>query len=193
MCAPSSSLTLLIWGAYRTLRGSGFEPLISRAVAGWQLGVPVLVTSAGFVGSHSSRPSKLLISNPLDSRAHVVPALTERVSMPLVSNRTLQGSGFSSPWLEPRGHLMTAVVTAIVRCGHAFSGDTTAHVVGDVGGGRDGPPQPFGCRAVMIAHVRASCRFVVVGFARQWQMQPPIVNARGTRARGSCSAAPPDL
>jgi hypothetical protein len=48
---------------------------------------------------------ELLISNPPDSRALVVPALTERVSRPPVSNRTLQGSGFSSPGLRPcEGH-----------------------------------------------------------------------------------------
>jgi hypothetical protein len=40
---------------------------------------------------------ELLISNPPDSRAPVAPALTERVSRPLVSNRTLRGSGFLKP------------------------------------------------------------------------------------------------
>jgi hypothetical protein len=34
---------------------------------------------------------ELLISNPPNSRAPVVPALTERVSRPLVSNCTLEG------------------------------------------------------------------------------------------------------
>jgi hypothetical protein len=34
---------------------------------------------------------ELLISNPPNSRAAVVPALAERVSRPLVSNRTLRG------------------------------------------------------------------------------------------------------
>jgi hypothetical protein len=48
---------------------------------------------------------ELLISNPLESRALVAPALVERVSKPLVSNRTLQGSDFSSPRLGLReGH-----------------------------------------------------------------------------------------
>jgi hypothetical protein len=48
---------------------------------------------------------ELLISNPLESRAPVVPALTERVSRPPVSNRTLRGSGFSSPGLKTcEGH-----------------------------------------------------------------------------------------
>jgi hypothetical protein len=41
----------------RTFQGSGFEPMISRAIAGWQLGAPVLVASAGFMGSRLSRPS----------------------------------------------------------------------------------------------------------------------------------------
>jgi hypothetical protein len=56
MRAPSLSLTLLIWGAVRTLRGLGFEPLISMAIAGWQLGAPVSFTSAGLVGLRPSRP-----------------------------------------------------------------------------------------------------------------------------------------
>jgi hypothetical protein len=48
---------------------------------------------------------ELLISNPLESRAPVVPAFVERVSRPLVGNRTLRGSEFSSPRLGPRkGH-----------------------------------------------------------------------------------------
>jgi hypothetical protein len=61
---------------------------------------------------------------------------------------------------------MTAVTTAVVRCGRIFSSGATARVVGDMGSGRDGPPQPFGCRAVMIAHVRTSCRLGVAGSAR---------------------------
>jgi hypothetical protein len=65
---------------------------------------------------------------------------------------------------------MPIVMAAVVRCGHAFSGGATARVVGDVGGRRDGPPRPFGCRAVMIAHACASCGLGVVGPVRQWQM-----------------------
>jgi hypothetical protein len=72
---------------------------------------------------------------------------------------------------------MSTVVVMVVRCGRAFLGGATARVVGDVGGGRDGPPRPFGCRAVMIAHARAPGRFGAVGPARQWQMQPLAVNA----------------
>jgi hypothetical protein len=63
---------------------------------------------------------------------------------------------------------MAAVVTAVVRCGRAFSGDATASVVDDMGGGRDGASWPFGCCAVMIAHARASGCFGAVGSACQW-------------------------
>jgi hypothetical protein len=62
---------------------------------------------------------------------------------------------------------MTMVAAAIVRCGRAFSGGATAHVVGDVGGGRDRPPRPFGRRAVMIAHAHAPDCFGAVGPAHQ--------------------------
>jgi hypothetical protein len=83
---------------------------------------------------------------------------------------------------------MTAVVAVVVRCGRG----STECVVGDVGGGRhDRPPRPFGWRTVMIAHTRASCRFGMVESARQWQMQPPVVNACGARSSGSM--APPGL
>jgi hypothetical protein len=48
---------------------------------------------------------ELLINNPLESRAPTAPALIERVSIPLVSNRTLRGSDFSCPGLGPcEGH-----------------------------------------------------------------------------------------
>jgi hypothetical protein len=48
---------------------------------------------------------KLLISNSAKSRAPVSPALVEWVSKPLISNRTLRGSDFSSSGLGPReGH-----------------------------------------------------------------------------------------
>jgi hypothetical protein len=89
---------------------------------------------------------ELLISNPLESRAPVAPAPIERVLGPLVGNRTLRGSDFSSPGLGPcGGHtylvrdqavLMPTVVAAVVRRGRAFLGDATARVVGDVGSGR---------------------------------------------------------
>jgi hypothetical protein len=79
---PSLALEYILWGALelvisrislnacavvvpdcrsgvpaRTLRGSDFEPLISRAIAGWQLVAPVFFKSAGFVGSWSGRPT----------------------------------------------------------------------------------------------------------------------------------------
>jgi hypothetical protein len=44
---------------------------------------------------------ELLISNPLESRAPLAPALVERASRPLVSNRTLRGSDFTSTVLRP--------------------------------------------------------------------------------------------
>jgi hypothetical protein len=44
---------------------------------------------------------ELLISNPLESRAPVAPALIERVSRPLVSNHTLRGLDFTSTVLGP--------------------------------------------------------------------------------------------
>jgi hypothetical protein len=59
-------------------------------------------------------------------------------------------------------------VAAVLRCGRAFSGGATARVVGDMGGGRDGPLRPFGCRAVMITHACAPGCFGTVGPARQW-------------------------
>jgi hypothetical protein len=55
--APWSSLTLLIWGACLNPSRVRLELLISRAIVGWQLGAPVFVTFAGFVGSRPSRPS----------------------------------------------------------------------------------------------------------------------------------------
>jgi hypothetical protein len=74
----------------------------------------------------------------------VAPALAERASRPLVSNRTLRGSGFSSYRLGPLeghsylgkgpGHLMPTVVAEVVHCGRALSRDAAARVVGDVGG-----------------------------------------------------------
>jgi hypothetical protein len=86
---------------------------------------------------------ELLISKPLESRAHVVPALAERASRPLVSNRTLRGSDFASTALGPfegfayavrsQAVLMPTVAAVVVRCGRAFLGDAAARVVGDVG------------------------------------------------------------
>jgi hypothetical protein len=44
---------------------------------------------------------ELLISNPLESRAPVMPALAEQASRPLVGICTLRGSDFLSPGLMP--------------------------------------------------------------------------------------------
>jgi hypothetical protein len=116
---------------------------------------------------------ELQISNPLTLRAFVVPTLDEQDLRPLIRSRTLRGSdlleplaratrGGGYPYREP-GHLMTAVVAAVVRNGHAFSGSATTSVVDDVGGGCDGAPRPFGCCAVMIVRARTSGRFSTVG------------------------------
>jgi hypothetical protein len=73
----------------------------------------------------------------------VAPALAERASRPLVSNRTLRGSDFASTALRPfegfayavrsQAVLMPIVVAVVVHCGRAFSGNAAARVVGDVG------------------------------------------------------------
>jgi hypothetical protein len=75
---------------------------------------------------------ELLINNPLESRALEAPALTKRASRPLVSNRTLRGSGFSSAALgalegfayavRSQAILMPTVVVVVACCGRAFSG-----------------------------------------------------------------------
>jgi hypothetical protein len=53
---------------------------------------------------------------------------------------------------------MPTVMAVVVRCGRAILGNAAARVVGDVGGGRDGPPRLFGCRAAMIARALFRCR-----------------------------------
>jgi hypothetical protein len=63
--------------------------------------------------------------------------------------------------------LIPTVVAAVVCRGCAFSGGAAVRGVGDMGGGRDGPPRPFGCRAVMITHAHTPGRFGVVGPARR--------------------------
>jgi hypothetical protein len=69
--------------------------MISRATAGWQLGAPdfLHLQDRGLMVrlAHES-----LISNHRESRAPVAPALTEWAPRPLVGNRTLRGSVFSS-------------------------------------------------------------------------------------------------
>jgi hypothetical protein len=87
---------------------------------------------------------------------------------------------------------MPTVVAAVVRRKRAFLGVAAARIVGDVGGGgRDWTTRLFGCRAIMIAHARASGRFGAMGPAYQWQMQPPVVNAHDAQFLGS--VAPPNL
>jgi hypothetical protein len=76
---------------------------------------------------------------------------------------------------------MPTVMAAVVCGGRAFSGGAAARIVGNMGCRRDGPPRPFSCRAVMIAHERAPGRFGVVGLTCQWQMQSPAVNVHGAR------------
>jgi hypothetical protein len=103
MHAPSSSLTLSIWGAcsnpsrvrLRTSDQSGHRGVAVRR--------PRLDCICRIRGFAHEPTLVLLISNPPDSRVLVALALTERDLKPLVSSRTLRGSGFSSPWLELRG------------------------------------------------------------------------------------------
>jgi hypothetical protein len=86
---------------------------------------------------------ELLISNPLKSKAPVVPTLAERALRPLVGNRTLRGFDFSSAAPGPfeglayvvrsQAVLMPIVVTVVVRCGRTFSSDAAARVVGNMG------------------------------------------------------------
>jgi hypothetical protein len=76
--------------------------------------VPRLVYICRVRGFAAESALELLISNPPDLRAPVAPALTERVSRPLVSNRTLRGSGFSSPWLGPRGGYTYSVRNLVI-------------------------------------------------------------------------------
>jgi hypothetical protein len=83
---------------------------------------------------------------------------------------------------------MAVVMATVVRGGHAFSGGATASVVDEVGAGHDGTLRPFGCCAVMIAHVRTSGRFSTVGPACRRRTMSPVVNAhdaRGSREHGS--------
>jgi hypothetical protein len=78
-----------------------------------------------------------------------------------------------------------------VHSGRTFSGGAAAGVVGDVGGGRDGAPWPFGCRAVMIAHACVPDRFNMVGLASQQWMPLIAFNVRGARyfwERGSAGS-----
>jgi hypothetical protein len=52
---------------------------------------------------------------------------------------------------------------------------------GRCGGGRDGAPRPFGCRAVMIAHACVHGRFSRVGLAGQRRTALPAFNGCDAR------------
>jgi hypothetical protein len=86
---------------------------------------------------------ELLISNPRNLRASVAATFNEWDLTPSISNRTLQGSDFFEhltrvarglPLLGKKlGHLMFAVVAAVVLGGRTFSGGAATSVVDDVG------------------------------------------------------------
>jgi hypothetical protein len=101
MSAPSSPLTLLIWGAY-------FEPIEGQAPNPRSVGplrggrwVPPTFCICRFRGFGAGPALEPLISSFCRSRAPVASVFAERVSRPLVSNRTLRGLGFSSLVLGP--------------------------------------------------------------------------------------------
>jgi hypothetical protein len=102
MHVPSSSLTLLIWGACSNPSRVRLQTPDQWGRCGVAARCPRLVYICRVRGFAAEPALELLISNTLYSRAPVAPALTERVSRPLVGNRTLRGSGLSSPWLGPR-------------------------------------------------------------------------------------------
>jgi hypothetical protein len=144
---------------------------------------------------------ELLTSNPPKSRAPVAPALVEQISRPLVDDRTLRGSYFSSPGLGPReGHAYLVRVRAI-KCqrtwprscvaGAPFQATQPHAQWATWAGGRDGPPRLFGCRAVMMARVHATGRFGRGGVHSSVTSVAICRNARS--ARGSGSVAPMDL
>jgi hypothetical protein len=62
---------------------------------------------------------------------------------------------------------MPTVAAAVMRHGRAFLGNATTCVVGDVGGGHDEPPWPFGCCTVMIERARTPGHFGVLGPTRR--------------------------
>jgi hypothetical protein len=66
---------------------------------------PQLFASARLEGWRSDRPTGCWSVILFESRAPMAPTLTEWASRPLVGNRTLRGSVFSSLGLEPlEGH-----------------------------------------------------------------------------------------
>jgi hypothetical protein len=142
MHAPSSSLTLMIWGTCSNPSRVKFRTLISGAVRG-NNGVLLSFHICRFRGFLAVSALKPLISNFRRSRAPVVPVYFERASRPLVGIRTLRGSVLFEPEARAArgssllgkgpGHLMPVVAAIVMRCGRAFSGAAAARVVGGVG------------------------------------------------------------
>jgi hypothetical protein len=98
----------------------------------------------------------------------VAPVRVERVSRPLVSSRTLRGSGFLSVGLGPlEGHPYWVRDRAI-KCaqsrpqsraaGAPFQALRSHAEWATWAGGRDRLPRPFGYRNVMIARMQACGR-----------------------------------
>jgi hypothetical protein len=95
MRAPSSPLTLLISGACSNPSRVRLRTLVQQGRCGVAARCPRLDRICRARGFVVEPTLELLISHTQKSRAPVAPTLTEPVSRPLVSNRTLQGSGFS--------------------------------------------------------------------------------------------------
>jgi hypothetical protein len=144
MRAPSSSLTLSIWGAcFEPVEGQAPNPSSVGPLRGgsWVPSTFCIFRTRGLAAGPALKP---LISSLCKLRAPVAPAPAERVSRPLVGNCTLRGSGFFEPrtraarWSsllgKGPGHLMPTVAATYMRSGRAFSGAAAARVVGDVGG-----------------------------------------------------------
>jgi hypothetical protein len=86
MRVPSSSLTLRSGVPVRTRRGSGFEPLISRAVRGGAWAAPSL----------RLRPSRGLGEPALEALVSKNGA-GRRLSAPGLASATIEGPGRASP------------------------------------------------------------------------------------------------
>jgi hypothetical protein len=88
MHAPSSSLTLWIWGACSNPSRARLRTSDQQGHRGVAARCPYLGCICRIHGFATEPTLELLISSPPGSRAPVAPALTERVSKPLVSNHT---------------------------------------------------------------------------------------------------------
>jgi hypothetical protein len=152
MCAPSSSLTLLIWGTCSNPLRVWLRTPDQQGHCGVAARCPRLIYIYRAHGLVAKPALELLISNPLDSRVSVVPTLAKRGLEPPDHMRTLRGSVFSSLRLGPfeglayvirsQAVLMPPVATTVMRHGRAFSGGAAARIAGDVGvdmTGRRGP------------------------------------------------------